>query len=814
MPNKRSIQQASEFTEKDLVTIAKKISSQQLTRLTLPEVEAVVQLISKNVPAGNVPGMILSGLSRLPGRRIPLQKLKQDVNALFSGVEQILDQAVYGAFFAGPAAILLGYQSLLRLAGKDPESAFPEGAWQFYVDYALREDTARHANETHGFDTLLKENNIHLNEIDRLTAWVMASVTCLHQYNALLQNEWMERVSISYLEEALRAIPDHTQRARRIFRDWELIRPYRREDDAGSLDYPAYRRAKFEEFIKTKLQILPANVYESWRTKVTQAIQQELSLYQNQMSILAYLEPGAYGEVRIPFNISEAQIGIIHNNSYYLIPVCELGTYKPLDVLTARSQIATLLSSNTGAVKSQLASLARVKRSALVNLKNKLNPVLSQDLDNLKFAPILISTDKRARNLPLSELRQTERGFGSHAMTIFDTGESMVFDQSHIFFDGVWGISLAEIMTNEAMSWGRYLSLLPSPTPADSQIFSSLSLQLNEADIELVSHAPQVMQEAGAENNKLDLHAFSELRKQFKQRNDLIELTINDLLVLYRAIHAASYQPSPQLLNEIKKLSETQPDLSASLHQLVEEGSRTNPSILIPMDASLKAPRERVYPMNLEVPLMDLNLLGLHAQTLKMLTAYESAPHGENRATLFAGFNQLQKVYLASLAGFGVYLSREKDMASQGQSLSLDAIKLLAHLPQPIQRLLDKIPERFEILNNIIKGREVFSNVGAVAPNSTLTRFMTAKDDNEQKQLAWSVITDAENVMKVTLRDFRPHVSALIAVGRKDLAEMVTQDYLNAYVSGANQYIKELSHITIASRETLAQGKIKIKSEK
>lgn len=811
MPSKKSIQQASEFTEKDLATVAKNISSQQLSRLTLPEVEAVVQLISKIMPAGNVPGMILSGLSRLPGRRIPLQKLKQDVNALFSGVEQILDQAVYGAFFAGPAAILWGYQNLLRLAGKDPESAFPEGAWQFYVDYALREDTARHANETHGFDTLLKQNNIHLNEIDRLTAWVMASVTCLHQYYALLQNEWMERVSISLLEEALRSVPGHTQRARRIFRDWELVRPYRREVDAGSLDYPTYRRAKFEEFIKKKLKILPPAVYESWRNKVTQSIQQELGTYQTQMTILAYLEPGLYGEARISFNLSDAQIGIIHNNSYYLIPACEFGTDKPLDVMTARAQIMSLLASNE-APKSQLASLARVKRSALVNLKNKLNPVLVQDLDNLKFAPILISTNKRAKNLPLSELRQTERGIGSHAMTIFDTGETIVFDQSHIFFDGVWGISLAEIMTNEALSWGRYLSLLPSPTPADRQLYSSLALQLSEVDIELVSQAPQVIQETGAENEQLDLQAFSELRKQFKQRNDLIELTINDLLVLYRAIHAASYQPSPELLNEIKALSEAQPDLSASLHQVVQEGSRTNPSILIPMDASLKSPRERVYPMNLEVPVLDLNLLGLHAQTLKLLNAYESAQHGENRATLFAGFNQLQKEYLASLAGFGVYLSREKDMASQGHSFSLDAIKLLAHLPLPIQRLLDKIPERFEVLNNIIKGREVFSNVGAVASNSTLTRFMTAKDDNEQKQLAWSVITDSDSVMKINLRDFRPHVSSLIAIGRKDLAEMITQDYLNAYVLGANQYIRELSRITIASRETLAKGKIKIKS--
>ncbi|MBL8098074.1 MAG: hypothetical protein JNK81_02780 [Anaerolineales bacterium] len=807
---KASIHDVTEMTAKDLRTVAKNISSQKLSRLTLPEVEAVVQLVSKIMPAGNVPGMILSGLARLPGRKIPIQKLKQDVNALFSGVEQVLDQAVYGAFFAGPAAVLWAYQNLLKLAGKDPESAFPEGAWQFYVDYALREDTARHANETHGFDTLLKQNHIYLDEVDRLTAWVMASMTCLHQYHALLENEWMERVSISLLEDALRSVPEQTQTARRLFRDWELVRPYRREDDGASMDYPTYRRLRFDKFLQKKLKILPPAIYDAWNQKLNEAIEQGLSAYQNQMSILAYLDPGHYGEIRIPFNITDAQIGIIHNNSYYLIPACESGTNKPLSVLTARAQIMALLN-DTSAVQAQLISLAKVKRSALAHLRSKLNPMLVTELDNLRFAPILISTDRRARELPLSELRQAERGIGSHAMTIFDTGHTIVFDQSHIFFDGVWGSVLSEIMTNEALSWARYLSLLPSPTPADYSIYASLALQLNEEDLFLVSQSPHVLQEAGAENNGLNLKAFFDLRKQFKQRSDLIELTINDLLVLYRAIHATSYQPSQELLNEIRKLSETQPELSASLHQLVEEGSRTNPSILIPMDASLKSPRERVYPMNVEVPLVDLNLLALHAQTLKLLNAYETAS-SEDRAALFASFNHSQKVYLASLAGFGVFLSRAKEIASLGQSASVGAIKLLAHLPLPIQRLLDKIPERFEVLNNIIKGREVFSNVGAVAPTSTLTRFMTAKDDNEQKQLAWSVITDSESVVKMNLRDFRPHVSQLLEIGRKDLAEMITQDYLDAYVNGANRFVNELSKITMASRETLVKGKIKVRS--
>ena len=102
---KSDLQQASQMTATNLRTVAKTISVQQLSRLSLPEVEAVVDLVSKVLPAGNVPGMILSGLARLPGRRIPVQKMHQDINALFSGVEQILDSAMYGAIFAGPHSI-------------------------------------------------------------------------------------------------------------------------------------------------------------------------------------------------------------------------------------------------------------------------------------------------------------------------------------------------------------------------------------------------------------------------------------------------------------------------------------------------------------------------------------------------------------------------------------------------------------------------------------------------------------------------------------------------------------------------------------
>ena len=127
------LQQATTLTAQHLRGIAQSQHIRKLSRLTLPEIDSVVDVVAQIIPAGNIPGMILSGLARLPGQRLPLQTVQQHIAALFSGVEQIIDHVTFSTVFAGPAAVIWGYQNLLRLAGKDPESSFPDGIWQFYV---------------------------------------------------------------------------------------------------------------------------------------------------------------------------------------------------------------------------------------------------------------------------------------------------------------------------------------------------------------------------------------------------------------------------------------------------------------------------------------------------------------------------------------------------------------------------------------------------------------------------------------------------------------------------------------------------------
>lgn len=793
--------QASTKTANDLRTIAYSQEIRELSRLSLPEIDAVVDLTAQIVPAGNVPGMILSGLARIPGRHMPAGTMQQHINILFKGVEQILDRAAYGAFFAGPAAVLWGYQNLLRLAGKDPESAFPEGAWQFYADYALREDTARHVTETHGFDSLLEQHGLTLSEVDRVTAWVMASVSSLHQYGDLLEIEWRERVATRILRE-LTASRSDASRYARLYREWEIQRPYRRDAEAARHDYPAYRRLKFEQFLAEPLQSLPAALRAEWRRHLDQAIASDLAAYQRQMSILACLEPGPYGEVRTPFHLSQARVALIYRGVYHLLPVCTPGTSNLLDALTAREQVAALLAAEAGQ-PANLLPFARMRRSSWPVLRRKLSPDLLENLAALRFAPILLNFDSRPARLPLTELRQAERGIGDHALTVFQTGKTCVFDQSHIFFDGILGAALAEILTNEALSWAVYLSTLPAARPAARAAFTTLKLSPGPADLALCAKQPAVTPEAGAETNRILLKPCLTLRRLFRQRNSQLQLTINDLLVLYRAIHAARYQPSAGLVSALENFAaqgRQQRALADSIRRALREACAVNPSMLIPMDASRHTPRERLYPLSLEAPLAELDLLNLHGRVLQALNDYENT--SGDRSAAYAEFDQLQRTYLASLAGFGVILNKWKEIAVQGQSASVGAIKMLAHMPVALQRLLDKVPERFEMLNNLLKGREVFSNVGAVIPTSTLTRFVTAKDDNEQKQLAWGILTDAGGVMHVTLRDFRPHVAALHSVGRADLAAHITRDYLDAYADGFNQYIRDLQRITIASRRT------------
>lgn len=789
--------QASIKTADNLRSMAQSTVVRDVSQLSLPEVEAAIDIIAKMAPAGNVPGLILNGLVRSSDHRPAADIVQRDVNLLFKGVEAALDKAVYTAVFAGPAAILWGYQNLLKLAGKDTTASFPEGLWQFYTGYALREDTARHTCETNGLDEMLAHHtHITLSPGDRLTAWVMAAVTLLHQYPDLLRNEWRERVYLGVLEAVMADLPTAAQFTG-LTEAWWAQRPFGRGADADpGHSYAQYRRLKFDQFLEPLLRELDLSRRQMWQQQV-QLAKQELAAYQQQLSILAALEPGHYGETRHTIPLTQAQVGLILQGRYYLLPVCTPGTANPIAVTTVRQLITALMNIPTAKSASYLMKIAGMQRAANGEMRRHANQTLRHSLEQLSHAPILINADGRSAARPLSEIRQAERGVGDHAITLFDTGQSAVFDCSHIFFDGMWATDVAEILTQEAMSWAIYLHSLPAAT--SGSIPKPLLFPFESADRRYIEQSPQTAVEVSAATDIIDVRLLQTTRQAFRQRHNLLDLTVYDFLILYRAMHALWYRPNPDIWAEINLLGQNRHMAAAARMAQSALATPTNPPpIQLLLPASPLHPSDRIYPIVLEVPLQELNLLPLHEAASKALYNYQQGL-GDPTA-LYEAFAEQRQAYLAALAGFGQVMRYVRQAAATGESASATSIKMHANLPGALQRLVENIPNRHEVLHDMVRGRDLFYMAGDIGQQRSLTRYNPPKDDSPKKELVWGMVMNGNGRLQLSLRDFRPHVAELSAAGQRHLAERITQDYLNTFARGFNDYLREVRRIALTSQ--------------
>jgi hypothetical protein len=429
-------------------------------------------------------------------------------------------------------------------------------------------------------------------------------------------------------------------------------------------------------------------------------------------------------------------------------------------------------------------------------------PAVRQELAALKCAPVLINWTEQDSAQPLAYIRQGKRGIGDHALTIFHTDNSIVFDQSHIFFDGVWGMALAEILTGEAVAWAVYFNDLPPLEPAPHLPYS-LSLA---AEPVLEKFPKTVTVEVSAENTAIDMKALYALRKLLSKRHPDLKTvnTVNDLLLLYRCHFGQLYRLSTEIEDALFELRALNTPAAAEVYELINEmlvkSQASNPSIMMPMDASAISPRERLCPTTFRNPFNQFWAKYDHASsTLRY--------YGQQQTqTAWAMFNGARYSLLVQLDHFGQLLRAHKRVALEGESTSVATMKLMAHLPDSLLMLLDQIPRRIDVLNEVIKGEEVFSNVGRVARGSSLTRFISAKDDNENKTLVWGFLTDDKDVLHLSLRDFRPHVAALQQLGKNDLAEMMLKHYLDSFAQGFNEFVARLLDILDATATHISQG--------
>ncbi len=773
-------------------------TTDQLTHLSLPELSSLADEIARIVPAGNVPTMISIGLANLRERVVPVQESRRNLSLLMQGMQTFIDKVKYSALFGGPAAILAAYHMLLRLSGKDPVKSFPEGTWQFYVEFGLREDTGWHACETTGFQQALARESERLEAADELAAWIMASAWLLKHYPDLLACEWLERVRLRAIGDAI-GDPRLTER-------WLKARPYTAPTDALEDTFIAYRRQIFERFCNQALDGVRRDrrrAYEQkWQDR-TAAAEREAALhaYLQQMDIRAALMPSEYNDTRTPIPPDQLQIGVILRKRYYLIPLdfaAEHARYIAAELLALKptQPIATLDR-----------ALRTARRREQITLRRALPAAAAQALEQLRRAPILINWDAARAEDRLSDIRSGQRGIGDHALTIFRTAESNVFDLSHIFFDATNGMAIAEILTGQATRFIRLLAARHTQrggklnqAPASGTPFTALTLEtpntLSAARLKKIQRAPEV----SAETTLVRLELVQDVRRSLLKRSDKLRLTVNDLLLLYRSIYSPLYKPAESIIHALAELSAQREKDAQTAAQLVSKAldaaRQSNPALLIPIDATSLSPHERIFPTTFRNPFT--NLYEQHQRTRYAFRMLEQRIEGMNMAQLGAEAQAMRLEYLGSLQKFGEAMLAYKDVTMKGESLSTSTIRLLGGLPPSVQRLLDSLPSHFDMLNDTIKGQEVFSNVGQVAATSSLRRFNTAKDDNEKKTLAWGILTDAAGMLHISLRDFRPHVGVLIGIGRSDLAQLMAQDYLDKYAQGFNTFMEELLYIARA----------------
>jgi hypothetical protein len=842
---------------------------QEVTRLNLEQIEQLRREVAEIFPAENTAALVLAGLLKLKDRRLPQGTAERDLRSLLT----------YSAFIAAPAVALTGYQKLLQLAGKDVDSAFPEGTWQFYLQFGLREDEARHANETLGFHQAISNG---ASEIDMATAWICQIIRACFDYNQLLANEWSEHVLFRAIDQAIEEdiiaenpdlSPEQLMVTREQFKqDWRVqnlpkawlsIRPYHCAPDANGESYPRYRWRTFLEFFINRTAHLPDSVRKRIWGHYRARSARELPAYQKQMSILCALTPERFYEEKTEIPLWRAKVAFVHRSRYYLLNACScdgkgrpliyetpegdegkpvplfapeeegqppvdrgkrplmverggqvwrldapgerLGWLRPASPAGIRRWVAAVFEGLSRGITQAFPvtpALAEARRAEQRKLRASLAPGVQELLGLLRLAPFILNWDLREADLPLSAIRRGRRGVDDHAMTIFRTGRSFVFDQSHIFYDGVWGMAFAEIMTNGAVEFYERIAALPPQQPGrdGKEVIATpipLRLEGNKKFFSLAV-AARIRREVAAENNgQVELAGMGHLRRLLRRRN--VAMTINDLLLLYRTLHDGLYKPGPELEKAVaemegenrpfKTVSEQDEALSgrqvgALIRQIWAEMAANNPCLLIPMDASYIAPKERIFPTTFRSSLSDLLALYQRSRELVLADFIGASPGPELAA--------VRNDILKKLAVFSGVLSALKEMTMRGYSFNTAVVRLLAHLPPTMQRVLDLIPQKISMLNEIIKGEEVFSNVGRVARGSSLSRFISAKDDGDTKNLVWGFITDDLGRLHISLRDFRRHVRPLLLNGYEELAQAITQDYLDAYAEGLNCFVQDL----------------------
>ena len=786
--------------------------------------------------SGTLAGLIRSGLMLVRARRIRPRSGRMPGSLLLSAIG---DYILYAVLIAIPAVILTLYQTLrYRLTG-EPQG-FPLGTWQFYLQFGLREDLAHHTNETIGY---YQNRPPEATELDDLTAWIMTVIQFLWGYEDLMGVIWDEWVTLRLVAEAAtEAGLGKESLFSNILRQWEIARPYSAPLNGT---YADVRRGAFEGFITSRLNALPHHFRNAVSARFQSLAAARRDNFEKQMSLLNRTVAGQYLDSIEPIPLWDAWIGLVSGGQYHLISVVARDdngvpvAYGPggkrwaikivngvpcspsgeklvlhgvqlfrqddqewmgyLDMASA-SSVKGQLKSVLHAASAELAPgsravdvlLAEAPRPDQRRLRRLLPQKTQASVRLLSHTPIIVNWDAQSRSASLAQLRRAQRGIGDHALTIMRADTSMIFDQSHIFFDGTWAMAMAEVLTTAAVQWcKRCITIAPGEAPQ----LKPLRLEGSQAFINAALPRQQVP-EVSAETTIYDISAIFQLRDMLLKADT--RLTVNDLLIITRIFHAAHYKPSAAVqpkINAFRDAARSAAERKAviAIDHSLQRGRLTNPALLIPVDASFVEPHERIFPITFRNTADSL--VWVWDETWEAYQAYRriDPPDTPEGIAALKAFALKRTRLIGHLREFSYVLAANKEVAMRGESINVSVLQHISHLPIWLQYFLNFIPEQLPVLNEIIKGDEVYSNVGRVAKGSSITRFMSAKDDGNTKVLVWGIMSDDNNRLIVTMRDFRPHVKSLIDAGNLGLAQSLAQDYVVSYTADLIGLVARLS---------------------
>ena len=280
--------------------------------ISIAERNELIDQISQIIPAGNVLKYIANSLLQSQKGDVGLTTGRSHINSLYRSLSFMRDSIT----FMGPAAVLVGYNLLLQLTGHDIATYIPDGTWQFYVEFGLREDTGRHQNETTAFQQLVTGRNTPPDEETQLTAWVLASNYIITNYERLLEMKWEENVRLRVIEE--------TTKLPNLYSSWQSLRTFASPD--LQTDLIAHRVQNFNQFCDYHLSRVSKQQWNNYaQTWYAPELQEERGRnrrnYVRQMSIHRHLEPSEYNDERVPVELNQLHIAVIHRDNYYLLPL-------------------------------------------------------------------------------------------------------------------------------------------------------------------------------------------------------------------------------------------------------------------------------------------------------------------------------------------------------------------------------------------------------------------------------------------------------------------------------------------------------------